>query len=119
MKRFLLFLIASIAAFSCTPEAVNSNNDEDVFFVRYVSEKPGAMVYYTNEEGKRISTTGASGNGVWERTIGPVYRGFQCSFSMDNGTGINNQPLRIEVKRNDEPFVVKIEGTASVKYTIE
>lgn len=120
MKRIILFLTFIFTALGCTPESIStSNKSDDIFFVRYVSDKPGAIVYYTNELGENIRTTGAAGNGVFERIVGPVYKGFQCSFRMDNGTGINNQPLRIEVKRNDEPFVVKVEGTASVKYTIE
>jgi hypothetical protein len=37
---------------------------------------------------------------------------------MDAGTG-TKLPLRIEVKRNDEPFVVKVEGKNNISYTIE
>ena len=45
--------------------------------------------------------------------------GFNCSFSMDRGTGVNDLPVRIEVKKNEQPFVIKVEGIGRVSYTIE
>lgn len=120
MKRILIFVISLIAIFACSPEASQPNLEqtEDIFFVRYIG-KSAPMVTYTNEEGKRISLTNPSTeDGVFERIIGPVYVGFKCSFSMDTGTG-TKLPIRIEVKRNDEPFVVKAEGNNSISYIIE
>ena len=79
-----------------------------------------AYVTYTKEDGTKTTLTRPSTeNGVFERIVGPVYKGFSCTFSIDRGTGINDIPLRIEIKKNDEPFVVKVEGIYSVKYTIE
>ncbi len=120
MKRILFLFISLITVLACSPEATQPTTDEtqDTFFVRYIG-KSAPMVTYTNEEGKRISLTNPSTeDGVFERIIGPVYTGFKCSFSMDTGTG-TKLPLRIEVKRNDEPFVVKVEGNNSISYTIE
>ena len=38
------------------------------------------------------------------------------SFTVDRGTGVRDIPVRIEVKKNEEPFVVKVEGIYSVSY---
>ena len=118
MKKFVLLIISIIAFYGCETE---NGNNEDIYFVKYASEKPGAMISYTNENGEQvyITRTGGSGDSTFERVVGPVYKGFKCYLSMDNGTGINNQPVRIEVKRNNEPFVVKVEGVAYVTYTIK
>lgn len=115
-------MVAFIAFWACTPDNTNqpSSIEEDIFFVKYISDKPIGTASYTNEEGKTITIRNVTGsNGVFERTIGPVYSGFKCSFSMDRGTGINDLPVRIEVKKNDQPFVVKVEGIGRVSYTIE
>lgn len=120
MKRLIVICIAAISALCCTPESINSTNEKDVYFVRYVSSSSGAYVTYTKEDGTKTTLTRPSTeNGVFERIVGPVYKGFSCTFSIDRGTGINDIPLRIEIKKNDEPFVVKVEGIYSVKYTIE
>ena len=98
----------------------NKDTKENVYFVRYISDRPGGTASYTNEEGKTITIINVTGsNGVFERTVGPVYSGFKCSFSMDRGTGVYDLPVRIEVKRNEEPFVIKVEGIHKVTYTIE
>lgn len=121
MKRTFLLILSLITVFACSKVSSSSTSDtnyDDVFFVRYVG-KSAPMVTYTNEEGKNISLTNPSTeDGVFDRTIGPVYKGFSCSFSMDTGTG-TKLPIRIEVKRNDEPFVVKVEGNNRISYTIE
>lgn len=133
MNRFLLFVIATFVIFSCTPETIyvgsesNSDNEgdiakaEDVYFVRYAAEDAGAYVTYTREDGKNVSVADAStDNGTFVRTVGPVYKGFSCTFRVDRGpSDYYDIPMRIEVKRNDEPFVVKVEGHGMVKYTIE
>ena len=124
MKKVILFVIGIITLIGCNNDNLNLPNDKDgkenVYFVRYISDKPIGTASYTNEEGKTITIRNVTGtNGVFERTIGPVYSGFKCSFSMDRGTGINDLPVRIEVKRNEEPFVIKVEGTHRVTYTIE
>ena len=127
MKRTILLILALIGVLACSKVSSSSTSDtnptsatnsEDVFFVRYIG-KSAPMVTYTNEKGGKISLTNPSTeDGVFDRTIGPVYKGFSCTFSMDTGTG-TKLPVRIEVKRNDEPFVVKVEGNNRVSYIIE
>ena len=122
MKKFLVLLVSAIAFFACTPESANqpSSSEEEIFFVKYISDRPIGTASYTNEEGKTITIRNVTGsNGVFERTVGPVYKGFTCSFSMDRGTGVNDLPVRIEVKKNNQPFVIKVEGIGRVSYTIE
>ena len=125
MKRIVLFLFATLTLFGCNKGDLNISNDtedsiEDVYFVKYISDCPIGTASYTNEKGKTITIRNVTGsNGVFERTVGPVYSGFKCSFSMDRGTGVYDLPVRIEVKRNEEPFVIKVEGIHRVTYTIE
>lgn len=124
MKRVVLLVLAIITLMGCNKENINIPNveevTENVYFVRYISDRPIGTASYTNEEGKTITIRNVTGtNGFFERTIGPVYSGFKCSFSMDRGTGVYDLPVRIEVKRNEEPFVIKVEGIHRVTYTIE
>lgn len=122
MKRLLLLLIASLAIFGCSKDPIIPSDDkteiEDIYFVRYIG-KSAPQVTYTNEKGETVRLTNPSVEDyVFERTIGPVYKGFTCKFTMSTGTG-TKLPMRIEVKHNDEPFVVKVEGENSITYTIE
>ena len=69
MKKFLVLLISAIAFYACTPESVNqpSSSEEDIFFVKYISDRPIGTASYTNEEGKTITirnVTGSNGSGI-------------------------------------------------------
>ena len=124
MKRIILFVVSIITLMGCNDSNLNITDNKDVkenvYFVRYISDNPIGTASYTNEEGKTITIRNVTGsNGVFERTVGPVYSGFTCSFSMDRGTGVYDLPVRIEVKRNEDPFVIKVEGLYRVRYTIE
>lgn len=123
MKKLLLFAFFCSLMLSCDKTCPNSNTDgnkegKDTYFVKYISDRAIGIITYTDVggHGKSITTNSYID---FERTIGPVNTGFSCSFRVDRGTGIKDIPVRIEVKRNDEPFVVKAEGIYSVSYKIE
>ena len=97
----------------------NGDTIEDIYFVKYVCDKAYGTARYTNEEGKSVTSPSVYNGGSFERTIGPVAKGFKSSVTVDRGTGVRDLAVRIEVKRNDEPFVVKVEGICSVSYVIE
>ena len=122
MNRLLKLLIASLAIFGCSKDPFilsdNRTEIENIYFVRYIGKSAGDVTY-TNETGKTIRLISPlTENSVFERTIGPVYKGFTCKLTMSTGTG-TRLPMRIEVKHNDQPFVVKVEGENSITYTIE
>lgn len=64
-----------MAIIACTSENTDYplSGEEDMYFVRYISDKPIGTASYTNEEGKTITIRNVTGsNGVFERTVGPV-----------------------------------------------
>lgn len=65
-------------------------------------------ISYTKADGK-VENIRTDSYIDFERTVGPGSAGFTCHFIVDRGTGVNDIPVRIEVKKNEEPFVVKIE----------
>ena len=68
--------------------------------------------------GTTTLNTGQSPISKFERTVGPVSKGFSASFSIDTGTG-TVMPLRIECRKDDGPFVVKVESNNRASYVIE
>lgn len=119
MKKFLCFcsVIASVLVLSsCTKSEVEA----DEYFVRYVSDGlSGAYnATYSDETGNAISLSSIDGE-TFERTIGPVKEGYIANFSIYRHLNGKSASVRIEVKKNNAPFVVKKEGTNGVRYTIE
>lgn len=125
LSKLLILLAALFFVISCSKDpqsntpSNNEDNIEDVYFVKYVCDRAYGTARYTNEEGKSVTSPTVYSGGSFERTIGPVAKGFKSSVTVDRGTGVRDLPVRIEVKRNNEPFVVKIEGICSVSYVIE
>ena len=121
MKKLLIAFFLSSLILSCEKTSPNTNDDiqeeQDTYFIRYISDRAIGIISYTTEDGGGQSLTTNSYT-EFERTIGPVYTGFSCSFTVDRGTGVRDIPVRIEVKKNEEPFVVKVEGIYSVSYKI-
>ena len=113
MKKLLIAFFLSSLILSCEKTSPNTNDDiqeeQDTYFIRYISDRAIGIISYTTEDGGGQSLTTNSYT-EFERTIGPVYTGFSCSFTVDRGTGVRDIPVRIEVKKNEEPFVVKVEG---------
>ena len=115
MKKLLIAFFLCSLMLSCEKTCPNT---QDTYFIRYIADRAIGIISYTTEDGDRQSLTTNSYT-KFERTIGPVYTGFSCSFTVDRGTGVRDIPVRIEVKKNEEPFVVKVEGIHSVSYKIE
>jgi len=134
MKRFLVALIGFIAIVaSCTPSpAVNNEENggaEDVYYVKYASNglEGTYSAHYTSEDGKSIGLPNIKG-ADFERTIGPVSKGFKAQFSIMSTLNYTTVSVRIEVKKGNEPFIVKKEAvrtssgsacSCGVEYTIE
>lgn len=140
----LIFLCVFIthALVSCTPESPLTNNtnetnstdsptSEDVYYVKFASNGLSSGNYYnityTTEDGTSTRLSSIPG-GDFERTIGPVTEGFKSEFTVEcNASYPTTIAVRIEVKKNDNPFTVKKETvragtgrvTSSVTYTIE
>lgn len=117
MRKYTILLIMSFLLLACD-KGNNSETDRNEYYVRYISDRAVGMAYYTDADGEIVTIRNVP-QGYFERTVGPVYKGFVCSFTMDRGTGICDLPVRIEVKENDAPFVVKAEGVYRVSYTID
>ena len=122
MKNLLIAFFLCSLMLSCEKTCPNTTNydikeKQDTYFIRYISDRAIGIISYTTEDRSRQSLTTNSYT-KFERTIGPVYAGFSCSFTIE-GTGIRDIPVRIEVKKNEEPFVVKVEGIRYVSYKIE
>ena len=137
MKRILgllLFVLPlCIVACSKTPTESDSSEKqaESEYYVKYASDGLGGSgiyeynVSYTDEKGEQRSFSNMTADS-FERTIGPVSKGFKASFSIwvANTNDTRTRAARIEVKKDNNPFVVKAEqakkgGGVSVSYTIE
>lgn len=119
MKKFLCFcsIIASaLVLSSCTENTIGA----DEYFVRYISNGLSRRydVTYSDEVGNEICLRSIVGE-TFERIIGPVEKGYTAKFSVKNATYGENATVRIEVKKNNAPFVVKKDGIDRVQYTIE
>lgn len=130
MRKIALLSLIALSSFlfvSCTKGNESDNNSieqkaetEDVYFVKYASNGLSGRynATYTKEDGKSTSLQSIAGSD-FERTVGPVEKGFKASFTITLNTG-GYGAVRIEVKKNDEPFLVKKESTyGGVSYTIE
>ena len=135
MKRliFLLIIVLPLCFTACskTPSESNPPDSKSEYYVRYASDGLGGSgiyvynVSYTDETGKQKTLSNMTADN-FERTIGPVAVGFKASFSISiaNTNDTRSRAARIEVKKDDGPFVVKAEnasarGGVSVTYTIE
>ncbi len=132
----VLFLSLSFGLIiGCTnPEPGPNDNNQDVeveYYVKYASDGlngNGIYAYnasYTDETGKNRTLSNQSAD-CFERTIGPVKYGFKAHFEIhvDNSNDTRGRAVRIEVKKGENPFVVKAENSTSrggvgVSYTID
>ena len=125
MKRYLLLLISVCLSglfSSCDNKGLEPEPTpaaESQYFVKYRSDGLSGRynASYRDEKGKTITLNNIAGS-EFERTIGPVKKGFECLFSIT--MDYTKATVRIEVKKDDEPFLVKKESTfGSVSYKIE
>lgn len=134
MKKLFFLVSVTVATLmvlsSCTkgtqPEEGEPEATAEVeYFVKYVSNGLSRRynVNYTDANGANVSLRDIAGEN-FERTVGPVSKGFKAFFSIQGD--YLNPAVRIEVKKGNNPFVVKAESAsysssvgASVSYTIE
>ena len=131
-RRFLCLIGIIVFAVSCTK--MNSSSD-NAYYVKYASDgfKNSNYEYtvtYTAEDGREVCLSDFEG-GDFERTIGPVSKGFTAEYSIKSTSSqyVNHTiGLRIEVKKGNAPFVVKKDAVkesvgfdckASLSYTVE
>ncbi len=90
---------------------------------RYASDNTGKYnVSYMKADGASWSGQNFYLSGTFERTVGPVKKGFQAKMSISSDNYASSEIFgRIELKVNDEPFVVKVEGRAEtgLSYTVQ
>ncbi len=132
MKRIisLLMLVLPLCIVACTKANTgdDSTDGQTEYYVKYASEglSTNYNVSYTDETGKKQSFSDLSGE-TFERVIGPVSVGFEAAFNIwvSNTNDTKTRAARIEVKKGNSPFVVKVEKSGkgssgvSIKYTIE
>ncbi|MDY3964216.1 MAG: hypothetical protein SOY98_07965 [Candidatus Cryptobacteroides sp.] len=123
-----------LIVWSCSKEpsaAIDDNSEttDAIYYVRYAANglEGTYSVNYTSEE-EKVSLPNIKG-ADFERTIGPVSRGFEASFGIQSNLNYTTVAVRIEVRKgNTEPFIVKKEAvktssgsacSCSVSYTIE
>ena len=115
MKRLLIYSAIILSAFafcSC------GDDDENLYYVKYTFS---ANTIHLNVE-KTIKCSTPEGektidcrDKVWEETYGPVSKSFKPRMEcvMDKSEVGYGRPMyaKIYVSRNNEPFVLKAEGT--------
>ena len=127
MKKILSVLLISLLTFTFTScEGFNtpnnggstSQNSQDEYYVKYSIDVTGPYqhfwkISYADVDGTKTSN---DGNSVkhWTVTIGPVKKGFHASVRNAMGTGMN----KIEVSKNNGPFVLKASGEDRASYII-
>lgn len=128
-------IVLSLCFTACTKGPTDHdapiNSPDPEYYVKYASDGLGGNgiyqynVTYTDEKGEQKSFSNMTADN-FERTIGPVSVGFKASFRIwvNNSNDSRARAARIEVKKDNNPFVVKAEnaserGGVSVTYTIE
>lgn len=132
MKRIigLLIIVLPLCIVACTKADTGEDStvEQTEYYVKYASEGLSSTynVSYTDETGKKQSFSDISGE-TFERIIGPVAVGYEATFRIwvSNTNDTKTRAARIEVKKGNSPFVVKVEKSGkgysgvSVSYTIE
>ena len=134
MKKLisLLLTVLPLCFTACSADnETPANPQESEYYVKYASDGLGGNgiyqynVSYTDEKGEQKTFSNMTADN-FERTIGPVSVGFKASLRIwiNNTNDSRARAARIEVKKDNNPFVVKAEnatqkGGVSVSYTIE
>ena len=123
LVRFLLLIISVAFYCSCssdTNEIIPEQpaEPEDVFYAHYevicTSENPNSIkeIDAITECGNIIVKMPAGKESKWEATFGPFKKGqntgFSCQSEDDNDGSVFK--ARIDIKKNDAPFVLKEYG---------
>ena len=137
MRNLFLFFsflgLLLLTASSCSKEnTVDCNFPETpdaVYYIRYASNglEGTYSADYTSENNETVRLSNIKG-ADFERTIGPVSKGFKANFGIRSTLNYTTVAVRIEVRKGNEPFMVKKEAVStsngyacscSVSYTIE
>ena len=132
-KTQLVILFIAFLITSCTkPSEYNSSVEPDgkdnvqekvEYYVRYCFDSSTGRfdISYTDVDGKGIYLSNVVAGPNFERTVGPVEKGFTASLYVKSTTGGDQFNGRIEIKKGEAPFVVKKEGNTyyTIKYTID
>ncbi len=117
--RFLLLILSVVLYCGCSSDTneiiPEQPAPEDVYFVHYVitctTNNPNSVksINVTTGTGNHITQMPFGKESKWEATYGPFKKGQNAGIScssedMDDGSIFTG---RIEVKKNDEPFVLK------------
>ncbi len=118
---FCLVIVLCSACSSSSDSPVDQEQEKDKYFFRYEvtcvsdSAKSIKKLYVITDRGNIIAQMPEGKNTEWDATYGPVtkkcYIGLSCN---DEDEKVNtNFHVRILVKKNDEPFVLKKEDSGS------
>ena len=131
ISLLLIVLPLCFTACSKSPADNETPSGQSEYYVKYASDGLGGNgiyqynVSYTDEKGEQKTFSNMTADN-FERTIGPVSVGFKASLRIwvNNTNDSRARAARIEVKKDNNPFVVKAEnatqkGGVSVSYTIE
>ena len=137
MRNLFLFFsslgLLLLTASSCSKEnTVDCNFPETpdaVYYIRYASNglEGTYSADYTSENNETVRLSNIKG-ADFERTIGPVSKCFKANFGIRSTLNYTTVAVRIEVRKGNEPFMVKKEAVStsngyacscSVSYTIE
>jgi hypothetical protein len=125
LKHSLLAITLAVAALgmsSCTKAETTTQQqeEEEVYYIRYCAEEAVGTITYTDVSGT-ITVKANSSITNFERTVGPVQKGFTARFTITPEVFIpgREKSLRIECKKGLAPFVIKAEGAGGVGYVVE
>lgn len=133
MKKTLGLFLLLFNLCLCSPQQKQeliedtTTEKEAVYYVKYASDgiRGAYNVEYTLESGKKHALPNMDGD-TFERTVGPVSKGFVANYSIAPHVSTCIVNARIEVKKDDSPFVVKAETVSKtagqpvkLSYTIE
>ena len=116
----MLLIVIPLCFTACSKSPADNETPEksreSEYYVEYVSEGLGGNGIYqynvtcTDEKGEQKSFSNMTADN-FERTIGPVSEGFKARFRIwvNNTNDSRARAARIEVKKDDNPFVVKAE----------
>jgi hypothetical protein len=112
-------IIVFLSLISCnkinTEEAIEDNNDN--YYVKYVAYEDSERIMITdviiNTPDGEMTFPGSS---KFEKSIGPIKKGFQASITVMGKGYKNGNPAYIEihVSKNKEPFTIKLLKEANI-----
>lgn len=128
MKKIVTVILLSVLAFSLTgcegfnqPSNGNSTQQQDEYYVKYTISSSFyyfGSITYADVNGTKNDRTGDYNRTSlkWEVIVGPVKKGFNSHVSYSRGSA---NIVKIEVSKNNGPFVLKASGDDSANYIID